>query len=110
MNRVESLDGFNFHDHSVGDHQIYPIPEFESFSFVDYRETDLRRDFESPFSEFVGQAGLVRALEKTRAESGVYFQGRIHHRACYVVHVKKMGRRRRCHIQGITQSPCVPLW
>ena len=53
--------------------QVDSIAQVEFLSFVNHGQADLRVHVEAAFAEFVGQAGVVGALQQAGAEDGVHF-------------------------------------
>ena len=100
---------FHFDDYSVLDNEVQPISEFEFLIVVDHRQADLRGDFQTAFSKFVGKTRRVGALEEPGAEARMNFHRSINNCAGDTVYGKRRRARRGSHIDGIPQSPRVPL-
>ncbi len=109
VNRVERLDRFHFDNDAVFNHQIDAISDFEFLSFIDDRQRNFSRNVKTSSSEFVGEARLISALEKSRAEKRVDFSLRNYDGPCDVVNPIALGASRSSHASGISDFPCVSL-
>ena len=75
VDRVDSVDGFHFNYHTALYEKVNSISNFQFLTFIDDRQRKFGQDFKASASEFLSQARLIRTLEETRAEDGMYLDG-----------------------------------
>jgi len=109
MDRVERLDGFHFDNDSALHDQVDSVSDFQFLTLINNWQRNFIRHFESSASEFVYKAGLIGALEESRAEERVNLHCGIHDRACDLIYRQGRGASRGSHFYSIADFPCVPL-
>ena len=68
MDRGEHLDGFDFHDDLVFDHQIGPESGVDADILINHRNRLLAHRAQTPLAQFIRQDSIVNGFEQARAE------------------------------------------
>jgi len=92
MDRMNCVNGFDFDNDQLFYKQIDSETEFNFLSFKDYGEGYLACYIEPTFAQFVMQAALINALEKSRAEPRMEVHSRRNNRSSDPIDTKGLKR------------------
>ncbi len=68
MDRQQLVDGLDFHDHRVLDHQIHAVSAVQLDAFVLDRQVNLPFETEAQLTQLIAEAFLVSRLQQARAQ------------------------------------------
>jgi hypothetical protein len=75
MDGEDLLDGFQFHDQLVVDHQVHAISAIQLHRFVDDGQGYLAPERDSIGLQFIAKTLLIREFQEPWTQGAVYFDG-----------------------------------